>query len=174
MSNEMIVARKLHDSSIIIGTYIGYIEIIDKVCRTDRLRDLFDPIRLSLQTSIIIETFKIFDNNGKDTRNNNIRFLFSKLNDDISKKYKREYSAKFDNFEKSIRDIRNKVVAHNISTDSQDILFNSNIKISDFYDFLKFVSTVCYTVDNDLIKACSSKNVKSFSKFMVFISEVFA
>lgn len=86
MSNEMIVARKLHDSSIIIGTYIGYIEIIDKVCRTDRLRDLFDPIRLSLQTSIIIETFKIFDNNGKDTRNNNIRFLFSKLNDDISKK----------------------------------------------------------------------------------------
>ena len=142
-----------------IGAAIKHMESIVKYSQNNKeFNDAFVMLYTALQNYVYIELFKIFDSNGKDSKENSIYTLISMIETD-DKKYHKKLSEYKDDIE-IIKERRNKCFAHDTGEDIFEI-FKQN-KIFGLQNLLKFVIEICYDADSELRKNTYVSNVRDF------------
>ena len=70
------LANLIKTRVVIIGTDLKHLESIAKYAQQDKqFAEAFTTLYLSLQNTVYIELFKLFDDSGEDTKNHNIYAL---------------------------------------------------------------------------------------------------
>lgn len=153
------LAKRIKDRVVMIGTALNHIESIIKYSRNDKgFEDAFVMLYVSLQNYVYIELFKIFDSNGKDSKENSIYTLINMIETD-DKKYHKKLS-KYNNDIESIKARRNHHFAHDIGEDASEI-FKQN-KILRLQDLLKIVADICCDANDELFPNIYVSNVRYF------------
>ena len=76
--NKEELAKRIKDRVVMIGTALKHMESIIKYNRNDKgFEDAFVMLHVSLQNYVYIELFKLFDSNGKDSKENSIYTLIN-------------------------------------------------------------------------------------------------
>ena len=158
MSKEEL-AKRIKDRIVMIGTALKQMESIVKYSQdNERFKDAFVMLYVSLQNYIYIELFKLFDSNGKDSKEYSINTLINMIETD-DKKYHKKLS-KYNNDIESIKIRRNHHFAHDTGEDASEI-FKQN-KILRLQDLLKTVADICCDVNSELYPNTYVSNVRYF------------
>lgn len=158
MSKEEL-AKRIKDRVVMIGTALKHMESIIKYSRNDKgFEDAFVMLYVSLQNYVYIELFKLFDSNGKDSKEYSICTLINMIETD-DKKYHKKLS-KYNNDIESIKARRNHHFAHDTGEDASEI-FKQN-KILRLQDLLKTVADICCDANSELYPNTYVSNVRYF------------
>lgn len=159
------LSKNICDRVKIIGTQVRYVKYITEHWSDELFRDYFSPIVISLQTSIYIELFKIFDKSGPDTKKYNIYALINICDEDSKKRFNRILSS-YNNDIESICECRNKIFAHNTTISDIDItrILSENVIVNQS-DLLKAIIEICCDVNDELILGTELKNARIFEKY---------
>ena len=92
------------DRVVMIGTALNHMESIIKYSQNNKeFKDAFVMLYVSLQNYVYIELFKIFDRNGKDSKENSIYTLMNVIETEDMK-----YHKKLDMYKSVIESIKNR------------------------------------------------------------------
>ena len=155
------LAKLIKDRVVLIGTGIEHIESMSKYSSGNRLFELaFALIYISLQNSIHIELFKLFDR-GKDASNYNIYALIDMIEDE-NKSYHKMLS-KYNSDIQSIRNRRNYVFAHELGKNISEVFADN--QVSSFKDLLQCVADICCKANEKLYPNICVSNVRYFDEW---------
>ena len=157
--NKEELAKRIKDRVVMIGTALNHMKSIIKYSRNDKgFEDAFVMLCVSLQNYVYIELFKLFDSNGKDSKENSIYTLINMIKTD-DKKYHKKLS-KYSNDIESIKTRKNQCFAHDTGEDVSEI-FQQN-KILRLQDLLKTVADICCDANSELYPNTYVSNVRYF------------
>lgn len=158
--NKEELAKHIKDRIEIIGTAFKYMESIQKKCiDNEEFYDAFIFIYLSLQNYVYTELFKIFDSNGKGSRENSIYTLMHMLETN-DKKYHNKMSKYKDDID-SIKKRRNHYFAHDTGENISDI-FEQN-RILRLQVILETLTEICCDANNELLPNTYVNNINCFN-----------
>lgn len=158
MSKEKL-AKRIKDRVVMIGTALKHMESIIKYSqKSEGFEDAFVMLYVSLQNYVYIELFKIFDNNGKDSKENSIYTLISMMETDDNKYHKK--LSKYNNDIESIKTRRNHHFAHDTGEDASEI-FKQN-KILSLQKLLGTIAEICCDANGELHPNTDASNVRYF------------
>lgn len=158
MSKEEL-AKRIKDRIVMIGTALKHMESIIKYSKNNKgFEDAFVMLYVSLQNYVYIELFKLFDGNGKDSKENSIYTLINMIETE-DKKYHKKLS-KYNNDIESIKTRRNHHFAHDTGKDVSEI-FKQN-KVLRLQDLLKTVADICCDANDELFSNTYVANVRYF------------
>lgn len=157
--NKEKLAKRIKDRVVMIGTALNHMESIIKYSRNNKeFKDAFVMLYVALQNYVYIELFKIFDRNGKDSKENSIYTLINMIETD-DKKYHKKLS-KYNNDIEFIKVRRNHHFAHDTGEDASDVFKQNNILR--LQDLLKTVADICCDADSELYHNTYVSNVRYF------------
>ena len=160
--NKEELAEHIKDRVVLIGTDLKHLETIQKYSKNHQsFDDAFVTIYLSLQNTVFIELFKLFDTGGEDSKTYNIYALISKIDDENKTYYKKlsRYKEDID----AIKNRRNKLIAHETGVNPLDI-FNNN-KIKSLQELLQCIVDICCDANDKLHPNTYVSNVKAFDNW---------
>lgn len=142
-----------------IGTSLKHMESIIKYSQNNKgFENAFVMLYVSLQNYVYIELFKLFDSNGKDSKENSIYTLIDMIETD-DKKYHKKLSGYNSDIE-SIKTRRNHYFAHDTGEDASEI-FKQN-KILRLQELLQTVADICCDANSELYPNTYVSNVRDF------------
>ena len=169
MDNQEIkkLAKEIKERSMTIMTYIQYSRILSQ--RIEKYNYLLAPLLLSLQNTIYIELFKLFDT-GKSAKYHNIYCLIDNSGE------QQKFHVMIDHYNSSIKKIkeyRNKLFAH-ITNDISwnDYAKEENISYNLFENMIKDIVEICCTIDHSLLPNYYYGNVLDFERWVNKVSEM--
>lgn len=161
MSKEEL-AKRIKDRVVMIGTSLKHMESIIKYSRNNKgFENAFVMLYVSLQNYVYIELFKLFDSNGKGSKENSIYTLMDMIETD-DKKYHKKLSG-YSNDIESIKTRRNHYFAHDTGEDVSE-LFQRN-KILRMQGLLQTVADICCDANSELYPNTYVSNVRDFDKW---------
>lgn len=161
--DKLELSKIIKERIVIIGTILNHLNTITKYCKNNSLFESgFTVIFVSLQSSLYIELFKIFDT-GKDTKNYNIYKLIELLEDD--EKDKCRYSISVYRKEiKSIKTRRNHVFAH-YTNESPYKNFSENLVNNKIEEIIQCIANICCIANPELYPNIYVSNANDFNKW---------
>lgn len=147
----------------IIGTDIKHLESIAKYVKENRqFADAFTTLYLSLQNTVYIELFKLFDDSGEDAKKHNIYALIN-LIEDVNHTCHKMLSPYLKDVE-SIKYRRNHLFGHELGENGTDIYkkYPINCRLD---DLLKCIAEICRKADSTLFSNTYVSNARDFDKW---------
>lgn len=174
--DKLELSKIIKERIVIIGTILKHLNTITKYSKNNSFfESSFVVIFTSLQSSLYIELFKIFDT-GKDAKNYNIYKLIELLEDD--EKDKCRYSiSEYRKEIKSIKTRRNHIFAH-YTNESPHKIFSENLVNNKIEEIIQCVANICCIANPELCPNIYVSNANDFNKWckiaMDSINEVVA
>lgn len=159
------LAKLLYDCACLSGDYLAYLNVLFEPKYNQIVQDAFAPIIFSLQQSLYIELYKLFDN-GKDVPN--IYKLCKMLDNDLEEKIHYKKISEFNDLVENIRMRRSNIFAHNIHRTCAQEVFDTH-PVDTIQPLLKTVVEICLDANKNLIKAYRHDNVNQLAKLLTFI-----
>ena len=160
----------MHDIDLIYqevlqaGNDLKYLNTIHKNLDKDLFNDILAPIYFALQQDLYISLGKVLDR-GSDAIS---IYKIIKENDNSELLLKRRLK-RYDKMISSIRERRNKIFAHNLPVNPQDV-FNEN-QVSNIEELLKTIVEIIVDIDQNKTKAYYTSNANRFERYMKYIRE---
>lgn len=146
-----------------IGTAIKHMESIMKYSQNNNeFKDAFMMLYISLQNYVYIELFKIFDSNGKKSKENSIYTLINMIETEDNKRYHNkisQYKSDIDFMKKC----RNHYFAHDTGEDVSMLLKQNGILR--VQELLEIVVEICCDANDKLYPNTYVSNVRCFDNW---------
>lgn len=153
------LAEHIKNRVVLIGTNLKHLESIQKYSKNNKtFSNAFDTIYISLLNSTFIELFKLFDFSKNNAREHSIYGLIDMIEDEKQTYYKK--ISKYQSDINSIRNRRNKLVAHDTGVNVWE-LFKNN-KIESLQELLQCVADICCEVNDKLYPNTYVSNANFF------------
>ena len=154
------LAEHIKTRVVVIGTDLKHLESIVKYAdKNKQFADAFALLYLSLQNTVYIELFKLFDCSGDDSKRHNVYTLIESIEDDHHTYHKMlsAYSKDID----SIKNRRNHLYGHELGKKAEDV-YKKNPINHRFEDLLECISKICCIANDKLLPNTYVRNAHDF------------
>ena len=147
---------------VVIGNALKHLESIAKYAKQNKqFADAFSVLYFSLQNTVYIELFKLFDD-GKDAKKHNIYTLINLIEDD-KKTYHRMLSVYKKDID-SIENRRNSLYGHELGKNGADVYRKYPINHR-LQDLLQCISWICCEANDEPYPNTITSNSKDFDEW---------
>ena len=157
------LANLIKNRVVIIGTDLKILDSIVKNAKNNpQFSDAFATLYLSLQNTVYIELFKLFDKSGEDAKKYNIYALIDLIEDD-NKSFSKMISPYREDIE-SIKNRRNNLYGHELGKNGEDV-YKDNPLNHRLENLLQCISEICCVADDKLYPNTYVSNARDFDRW---------
>lgn len=165
INNKEDMAKLLYDCACLAGDYLTYLNVLFNPNCSELVDEAFAPIVCSLQQSLYVELYKLFDG-GADVPS--VYKLCKMLDDNTEQKSNYRKISPFNDMIENIRQRRSNIFAHNIYRNHAQKVFD-DYPVERIDELLKVVAEICIEANDNLPKTHCHSNINKFTDLLSYI-----